>query len=476
MDNYGKVYRYIDDNFDAHVKATQELLRQPSISLSDLSVVPEVVKCGEIIVKLIKNLGGDAHLVPFKDGNPVVYGELKSKKGMAKTIIAYSLYDVQPVEGEDWTTPPFAAEIVDAKRINLPTEFGRCIVARGARNQKGPIMGLLNSLASTLAVNGDIPVNIIFVFDGEEELGSPHLPEFVGRYIDKLKRAEAVYYINPSQDEEGRHHIYLGCKGCIALELVVEGGDWGGPKERSLHSSDDLWIDAPAWQLVEALGTLKNRDGRVLIEGFYDKVRPLTEREKDYVEKLKEIFDDEKTKKIKGIKKWKKGLHVRDLLESFVVDPLINIDGIFSGYSGPGIKTTLPQKAVAKMDIRLVPDMDMEDILKKLRSHLDKKGFTNVQIHFQAGYNWCKTSPDTDIVKATIIASKIHGVESYIWPTYHSSIPGIVFAKPPLGLPVIGAGLGQMGRPHEADEFFTVEGLRLYEKYLVTFLNEYAKL
>ncbi len=477
MNAYEKAYKYIDDHFDEHIKATQELLRKEDISLSELDIVPEVVECGEYLVKLIKDLGGDSHLVEFKDGNPVVYGELTSKNPKAKTIIGYSLYDVMPVEGEDWTTPPFAAEIVDAERIGLPPDFGKCIVARGARNQKGPISGFLNAVESMLAVNGDIPVNIIFAFDGEEELGSPHFPEFRDRYVDKLKKAEAVYYMNPSQDAEKRHHIYLGAKGVIGIELVAEGGDWGGPVERSLFSADDTWVDPPAWRLVGALNTLKDQDGRVLIEGFYDKVRPISGEQKEYIERLKALFDDEKEKKRLGIRRWRRGMQVTDLLEDYIMRPLVNIDGLVSGHTGPKIKTMLPRKAVAKMDIRLVPDMDKEDILGKLRRHLDKQGFSDVKIHLVQGrYNWTKTTSDADIVKATVKAAQIHGVESYIWPTYYASVPTSAFSEPPLQLPVIGAGLGRMGRPHEADEFFTVEGLREYEKYIVTFLNEYAKL
>jgi acetylornithine deacetylase/succinyl-diaminopimelate desuccinylase-like protein len=430
-----------------------------------------------MLIKIIKGMGGDAYFCEFKDGNPVVYGELKAKNPKAKTIIAYSLYDVMPVEGEDWTTPPFAAEIVDAERINLPAEFGKCIVARGARNQKGPIMGFINALKSMLAVSGDIPMNILFAFDGEEELGSPHFPEFRDRFVDKLKKAEATYYLNPSQAADGKHHIYLGCKGMLALEISSEGGDWGGPKGRALFSADDVWIDPPAWRLIGALNTLKDQDGRVLIEGFYDNVRPSTAREKEMIKKLKGIFDDEKEKKRLEIKKWRKGLTGKEWLEKFIMNPLINIDGIVGGYTGPRMKTMLPRKVVAKVDIRLVPDMDKNEILQKLRKHLDKHGFSDVQVRFLVGcYNWSKTSPDADIVKATITAANLFGVDSYIWPTYYASIPSVFFSEPPLNLPVIGAGLGRMGRPHEADEFFTVEGLRLYEKYVVAFLNEYAKL
>jgi acetylornithine deacetylase/succinyl-diaminopimelate desuccinylase-like protein len=477
MNEYDNVYEHIDTHFDDHIKLTQELLRKEDISLSELAIVPEVVECGEMLVKWIEDLGGDSHLVEFKDGNPVVYGKIKSKNPDAKTIIGYSLYDVMPVEGEEWTTPPFAAEIIDADRIGLPADFGKCIVARGARNQKGPIAGFLNAVASMLAVNGDIPVNIIFAFDGEEELGSPHFPEFRDRYVDKLKKAEAVYYMNPSQDAEKKHHIFLGAKGVMGLELVAEGGDWGGPVDRALFSADHVWIDAPTWRLVGALNTLVDQDGRVLVEGFYDNFKSANAEQKANIERLRELFDDEKEKIRLGIKRWRKGLPMQDLLEDFIMSPFINIDGLVSGHIGPKIKTMLPRRAVAKIDVRLMPDMDKDEILQKLRSHLDKKGFADVQIKVEQGcYNWTKTAGDADIVKATVKAAEMHGVTSYVWPTYYASIPTAAFSEPPLNLPVIGAGLGRMGRPHEADEFFTVEGLRDYEKYVVTFLNEYAKL
>lgn len=475
MGDVAKTHNYIDQHFDEHVAKVQWLLRQPSISLTERQPTADVVRCADSLLDYMKGIGCvDVQKVEFEDGNPVVYGKLLSKHPRAKTLIAYSLYDVMPVDEPDWVVDPFAAEILDAEKIHLPVHFGRCIVARGARNQKGPIMACFNALEATRASTGDIPVNIIFAFDGEEELGSPHFGLFVQRFREELARADGVYYLNPSEDGDGIHHLYLGNKGIIWVEMEVGGGAWGGPARQSLFSADEIWVDAPAWRLVEALNTLRDASGRCLVDGFYDRVRPLTAEEEQFIAEIEHAFDEAKEKQRLGIVKFKGARPGRSFIRDMIGQPLINIDGYVSGYTGPRVKSNFPHTAHAKLDIRLVPDMDAQEILARLRQHLDRHGFPEVRISSYASYNASKTSKDSALAQSLVRAASRHGARTVLWPSYYASVPLAYFSSAPLNLTAIGGGLGKMGRPHMANEFFTVEGLRLYEKYLVTFLEEFA--
>ena len=476
MEDLGKIYEYIDTHFEAHVEKLRNYLRQESISLVE-GHNPNVDKCARYLCDLIGDIGGKAELAQFESGYPVVFGRLMSNRKKAKTLIFYSLYDAMPAEEPEWKVDPFAADILDASEIGLPAEYGKCIVARCARNQKGPTMGFINALEAVLKVTGDLPVNVLFNIDGEEELGSPHMAAFRDRYVKELKEADAVWYGNPAINETGRHVIYAcGSRGLIAFTLKVKGGEWGGPAERALFAPEALWVDEPVWHLLKALDTLKDLDGRVLIDGFYENVVPPSPEEEAAFAQAEGSLDEDKLKKRLGIRKFRKGQPAKALLRTYVSLPLLNIDGIHGGYAGPFIKTNLPQSAYAKMHIRLVPNMTPDEILAKLRRHLDRHGFSHVEIEPMVHYNWSHTPVTTPNIRAAVKAAERHGFQSLVWPRYYACAPFYVYTEPPLNLPVVSHGLGYMGNLHEANEFMTIEGLRLYEKYTVSFLHEMAAL
>ena len=379
-----------------------------------------------------------------------------------------------PVAGEDWVVPPFAAEIVDAPRAGLPAQYGPCLVARGASNQKGPLACVIGALRSIRAVTGDLPLNVLFVVEGEEEIASPHMAAFRDRYLAELRQADAAYFPNPYQDERGRAQIHLGTKGLVSVELRVRGGDWGGPAEGPRFAADSVWLDEPAWHLVWALATLKDRDGRIQLPGLAERLRPLTPAEQEQLARLRADFDQEGTRQRLGARRFRAGRSPLEYFEAFTSGPVLNLDGYQSGYTGPFIKTTLPDSAFAKLDIRLVPDMDKEDVKRALRAHLDAHGFEHVELRYNGAYNWSKTDLEAGVVQAAIAASRAHGVDVAIWPMTYYCAPTVVFNEPPLGLPVTDAGLGYMGRFHAANEYFTIESMRAYEKWLVTFLHAFA--
>ena len=475
MSEIEKIYNYIDSHFNEHVEKLRDYLRQESVSLVE-GHNDNVDKCARYLCDMIESIGGKTELVQFEKGYPVVFGRLMSKRKDAKTLIFYSLYDAMPAEEPEWKADPFAAEILDAEEIGLPKEYGKCIVARCARNQKGPTMGFINALEAILKVTGDIPVNVLFNIEGEEELGSPHMAPFRDQYVKELKEADGVWYGNPAINEKGYHIIYAcGTRGLIALILKVRGGDWGGPEQRALFAPEAAWVDEPIWHLIKALDSLKDLDGRVLIDGFYENVQPPTAEEEDFIRKAAAAIDEEGLKKRLGIKRFRGGKSAKELLPKYITEPLLNIDGIQGGYTGYHIKTNLPNSAFAKMHIRLVPNMKPDEILKKLRSHLDRNGFSHVEIETLIQYNWAYTSTTAGMIKAAAKAAERHGYQSVVWPRYYACAPFYVYTEPPLNLPVVSHGLSYMGNLHEANEFMTVEGLRLYEKYTTTFLYEFAK-
>ena len=472
MDRQADVFASIDQHFDDHLESARRLVRQPSVSLQRTGVR----ECADMVLGIVQDLGaGRAELAEFEDGYPILYGELTSGNPDARTLILYCLYDVMPVDDEDWVTPPFAAEIVEPERVGFPSEWGPCLIGRGASNQKGPFMCFVNAVRSMREVEGDIPVNILFVVEGEEEIASPHMGAFRDRYLEELRRADAAYFPNPYQDERGRAQFHLGTKGFVKFELWVRGGDWGGPARGGLFATDTLWVDSPAWELVKALHSLFDEDGRPRVGGFGENVRPLTNEERAHVDRLRAEFDEEATKERLGIRRFKGGRPGASYLEGFMTSPVLNIDGYSSGYTGPMIKTMLPDRAVAKMDVRLVPDMDHEDIERKIRAHLDAAGFPHVEFHLEGAYNWSKTEPSTPIVRAAVDAIEAHGLEAAIWPTAYYAAPMVFFSGPPLSLPFTDAGIGYMGGYHQANEFFAVESMRAFEKWVVTFLHRFAE-
>jgi acetylornithine deacetylase/succinyl-diaminopimelate desuccinylase-like protein len=482
MKEYQKIFDYIDAHFDGHLELTRKFLRQPGVSLTE-EHNPDVEKSAELLAEILRDAGAkDAMLFPLKGGPlkggyPVVYGNIKSKDTKAKTLIVYSLYDLMPTEEPEWIVPPHSATLMSAEENDLPREWGKVVVARGARNQRGPMMGFINAIRSIRELTGDIPVNIIFVFEGEEEIMSPNIHQFVDKYINELKKADGVILSNFGQvGPKGDHHIRLGTKGVVTFELKVKGGDWGGPVKRGLFAADEAWVDAPAWRLVWALSSLQSPEGKILIDGFYDDIRPLIDEEKKLMGEAMANFDEESTKADLGIVKFKGGKTGKNLFEGYQLGPIVNIDGFNAGWTGPYVKTFFPSSAIAKMDIRLVPNQDHEDITRKLRNHLNAHGFKEVEINKLGGYNPARCSVETPLAQAAIRTTEKFGLKTIVLPS-SPSVNGThaALGGPKLGLPVVYAGLGRGNRTHQANEYFTVNGLRLHEKWVAAFLYEYGK-
>ncbi len=471
MVDFDKVSKYINAHLNEHIQKMQEFLRQPSVSAENYGVR----KCAELLRGYFAELGcKDARLI--ETGSfPVVYGEYDAHA--EKTLLVYMMYDTQPFSDEEWTSPPLEARLVDIE------PFGKCVVARGAINSKGPLIAFLNSLESILAVGDEIPVNLKFIAQGDEELGSQHFARFVEEHKEMLGKADALFGPEASQDEKGTVIIGLGWKGIEYIELECSGKSWGrGPTEFGIHSSDKSWVDSPVWRIIHALATMTSKDGnRILIEGWYDNVKPPSKEDLELINKLAETFDEESIKHEMKVQKFINDLHGKDLLKQYVYSTTLNIDGIWGGYTGPGTKTVLPHKVTVKMDIRLVPNQSPKEVVPKIRKHLDKYGYNDIIVRSIDPYDWSKTNMKDSIVQATIKAYRRLGYEPEIWPMNASSVPYHLFNRKPLQLPFIDAGLGYGARAHAPDEYFVIEGnkkvagLARCEKSFVVILDEIAK-
>jgi acetylornithine deacetylase/succinyl-diaminopimelate desuccinylase-like protein len=455
-----RVYAYIDDAFEAHLAATRDFVRQPSISADGTGMT----EMADLVVQQVEMLGGNGEVVPTA-GYPVVYGEVNV--GAPRTLLIYGMYDVQPVEGENWLVDPFGGEIIEFQ------DFGPCIVNRGIMNSKGPLIGFFCAMQSLKSVLGSLPVNLKFVVEGEEELGSRNLPSFVEEKQDRLG-ADGAFFPFYSQDRTGKVLMYLGVKGLVFLELVARGGDWGAPTTRDVHGMNAAWFHSPTWLLVEALSSMMSPDQKqILVEDLYDPVAPPLAEDLDLLQRLSGTFDASTQLKDYEVRRFKHNLSGPDLLRKFLFEPSLNIDGLVSGHHGPGTKTVLPHEARAKIDVRLVPNMKPDEVVDQVRRHLKRRGFDQIEIEQHGAYPWSKSSA-SDLANASMIDTyQALGFEPEIWPLVSGSAPFYLFTQK-LGIPMTMGGLGHGGRQHSPNEYATVEGIRLYEKSAAAFVHKFA--
>ncbi len=468
----GRAFAHIDQNISKHITNLQELIKQPSISPENKGVRD----CANLVLRYFNELGCKASLVETS-GNPVVYGRYDA--GADKTVVVYMMYDTMPVDEPGWRVDPLAGELVEVP------PFKRCLVARGAYNTKGELRGFLNACESIRSTGQELPVNILFVAEGEEELGSQHLPEFLEKHDKELQEGDAVFFPFCSENRDGKVLTYLGVKGIVFFELELDGASWGrGPREFAIHGSNKAWVDSPTWRMVQALSTMTTPDGnRVLLDGFYDRVKAPSPEDLELIGRLEKTFDETPQRTEMKVDRFIGDARGVEALKRYMFDPTLNIDGLWSGYTGPETKTLLPHKITVKMDVRLVPDMLTGDVVPMVRKHLDRHGFREVQIRvLEAGYGWARTSYKSPVAKALARSYSELGKDPEIWPTLAGSAPFAWFSQEPLNLPFIFGGLGHGALAHSPNEYIVVDeggptgGLASMEKSYVVILDNLSKI
>ncbi len=406
------VFTYIDQNQEALLKRLIDYLRRPSIS----AYGEGIAEVADYIAGVMRKMGLRVKIMPTS-GWPMVFGESAHLPG-APTVLLYGHYDVQPPDPlEAWTTPPFEPTIRDGR-----------LYARGVGDNKGQHFAQLMALEMLLICRGSLPCNVKVLLEGEEEIGSPHMPEFIAAHSEEL-RADLVIVSDGPVHESGRSIISFGVRGVLDIELRARGAN------QDLHSGN--WggiVPNPLWTLVHLLATMKNKRGEITIEGFYDNVQPQNELERAALAQLP--IDVDKVKQDLDLQRLDEPQE-RGYFERLSAWPTLTINGIHGGYGGPGSKTVLPHEAVAKCDIRLVEAQSAAEILAKVKAHVQRYA-PEVTVLSHGAMDPSKTpldSPYTELLRQAIVSAQ--GEEPLLVPAMGGSLPNYVFTRT-LGIPAFG--------------------------------------
>jgi acetylornithine deacetylase/succinyl-diaminopimelate desuccinylase-like protein len=372
----------VDSEIEILTSQLQQLIRVPSVSAKKQ---PTVTKCAELVSEIMSKAGIKSELLKLDKNSeqipPIVYGEVKSKSNPnGKTILFYNHYDVQPAEPiELWDDDPFSGKIE-----------GNYIFGRGASDDKGELITRIKAVEYFLDEIGDVPCNVKFIIEGEEEIGSSHLEEYLTSYREKFS-CDATIWEFGYVDEQERPIISLGMKGllCVEMHAMCANAD--------LHSSLAVLVENPAWRLVHALKTIRNENGLITIKNWDNDIRDFLPEELECIKQ--EDFDISEFKKNYGLSKVFNDENIERIKKASVGGVTSNISGLASGYVGEGSKTVLPSTAMAKLDFRLVPDMIPQKQFQLLREHLDKNGFKDIQLKFLSGEPPCRIPVSNEFVK-----------------------------------------------------------------------------
>ena len=480
-----KIYDYIDKHIDEHVVNLQKWIQQPSIS----NTGEGIQESAEMVKGFFDQLGCQKTQVYDvgktkwgQQGNPVVYANCN--EGAKKTLVIYWMYDTMPVTQPDlWKAPPFEGRLVEQ------APYKKVLIGRGATNSKGPQMSMLNALMSIKAVTGKLPVNLIFIAEGDEERMSMGYNKFVTSHPELIKGADAMYtfgFASPG----GSAGPLSGSEGCVFVELTTSGKSWGrGPVYSDIHGGNKRSVDSPAWRHIQMLSKLVSEDGnKVLIPGFYDNMEPLSPEKEAELRAQAKGMDLKKAAEGLGVARYISD-NPYEVLKMARYGTSMNIDGIWGGnmFAG-GSGAILPNKITSKHNFRYIPNMTGPDIVNKLRKYLDQLGYKDVEINVVGDVPWAKRNTDNEIGRAVYAAfdqfdikhapiSPINSIMGGYWPAYLFAGNGA-----PFDIPVVGGMLGYGGNSHAANEFYVIEGAgKTYgmagaEKSVVAVLYNYAGL
>ncbi|MCJ8307385.1 MAG: M20/M25/M40 family metallo-hydrolase [Nitrosopumilus sp.] len=447
------VLKYVDKNMNNLISDLQILIRQPSVSAKNEGIE----ECSKLVQKLLKKSGIKSEILRLKKGiAPIVYGEIKSKQNPKKTLMFYNHYDVQPAEPFDlWDDPPFSG-----------IRKGNKIFGRGATDDKGELITRIKAVEACLKITGDVPCNIKFVIEGEEETGSAHIEKYLKKYKKKFS-SDGVIWEFGYVDAKNRPIIGLGMKGLLFVELSVK------ESNQDAHSSLAVLIKNPAWRLIDTVKTLRDSSGKILIKDWYKEVTSLSKQDLELIKQ--EPFDENVFRKEFGIKSFvdnKKGM---DAKKALVAGATCNIAGFVSGYIGNGAKTVLPSDALIKIDFRLIPKMDPKKQVARLKSHLKSKGFGDVKIKIFHGEAAARTdSSDPFVNQVKDAADKSFGT-SILNVSNAGTGPMYSFVDI-LKAPCISIGSTYMfSRIHSPNEFARVDLLKKTTKCMCLIMENFGK-
>jgi acetylornithine deacetylase/succinyl-diaminopimelate desuccinylase-like protein len=444
------VFEYIDQHREQYIERLQWLCRQPSIAAQGVGIE----ETARMVAQLMREVGVTAQ--PYTtEGAPVVYGAAGDG---GRTLLIYNHYDVQPPEPlELWESPPFAAEVRDGK-----------LYARGAADNKGNLVARLCAVEAWLQVRGALPLSIRFVVEGEEEVSSAHLHQFVREHRE-LIHADGCLWEAGGKDIQENPGLYMGAKGILYVELEAQGAN------RDVHSSQATMVPNPAWRMVWALSTLKDRNERVLIDGFYDDVVEPTPEEMEHLRRIAAVRDDELRRRDLGLDSFLLGLTGIQLIKRNLYQPTCTICGFGAGYTGPGSKTVLPSRAVAKLDFRLVPNQRPDDILHKLQTHLAQHGFADLSVRLLGAEHPARTPVDSLLSRVIQETTKeIYGRDAIVSPLMAATGPMYELTAQ-FGIPTVGTGAGYAhANGHAPNENIRLEDFFQHMKHVALIFERFA--
>lgn len=448
MSDFAAVDEYIHGHVAEWMQELRALCAIPSVSARHEAIDP----CAAKVAELLEKRGFHTEISSTNGGHPVVLGHAKGKV-RGKTMLFYNHYDVQPPEPLDlWESPPFELSERDGS-----------VYARGSKDDKGEFVARLAAIDALRAVNGAYPCDLTWLAEGEEEIGSVHLPAWAAEHESMLK-TDAAIWEEGQIDEQGRPIVRLGARGLLYVDISVK------TVSRDAHSGSANLLPNAAWRLVWALNSMKGPDGKILIPGYYDDVRKPTAAEEALLAHVpdtsKEIAHEF------GIDRLLDGV---TQVERAYFTPTANIAGLGSGYQGEGSKTVLPAEARAKMDFRLVPNQDPEDILRKLKAHLVAQGFGDLQLEVLGAEPPGITDPNAPIVRMTAeVAEEVYGKPAVVYPLTGGTTPMFVFTNK--GVPVInpGVGWGSRNRAHSPNEFMRLIDFENAARHIARVLARFA--
>ncbi len=459
-----RVIQQLEKNFADYLEDVRAAIRQPSVSRTGEGVK----EMAAWVISYLKDLGAEARLVPGVRF-PIVEGEL-STDGAKKRLLFYELYDVQPADEDGWISPPFEAAIHRGK------DGREKIVGRGAFNSKGPMIAFFTVLRAFRDAKVPLPINFRFVIEGEEEIGSPSLEAYIRDNRERLRDCDAAFIPYMGTNTQGMTAIRLGFKGLVLLEFSVKGGTWGGPAVHDIHPMHTAWIDNPAWELLHALNSLQSEDRRLDIDGLDQFVKGPSKEDQELIEEVALSFDPDVWLKELGARRFKYPPDPIRLLTHLMFEPTLNIQAVWIGQTKsveePPI--VMPMRAVAHADLRLVPEMDVGATLHCLRTHLDGRGFKHVKVRVKSAYPWSKSSVLEPAVQSLVAACRRHADNVEIFPLHAGAAPLYLFTDI-VGIPIAFGGLGHGMLAHVANEYISVEGLKLFQRSMASFLFEFAK-
>jgi len=447
----GPIFQYIDDHAEQIVSDLQELCRQPSISTTRTGIE----EMAALVHRRLERSGLKA-IRHETGGHPILTGELGGAS--SKTLLFYNHYDVQPTEPlEEWSSPPFEARVVDGH-----------VIARGATDNKGNIISRLAAFEAFLAVRGELPCSVKYLIEGEEEIGSASLESFVTGNKELLAADGCIWEDNTVREDIPS--LSLGNKGLCYLELRCRTANV------DFHSSNAQMYENAAWRIAWALASMKDQDENVLVEGFYDGIEPLTEKEEELLDNIPP-YDGQTRREKFGLRRFALDLPDEALARRHLVNPSFNIAGFDAGYTGEGVKTIVSGRARAKIDCRLVVGQTPDQIHDCIRRHLDRNGFEDIETEILFSSLPAKSDPESRVVKACAESSRLlYGEDPVINPFGCGSTPTWIVIKH-LGVPLSSTGVGCItSRTHSANENVKIDHLIMGAKYMAGICEAFGKL